>query len=340
MSGRLVKLMTIFLVSSAECAELLNATFHATGNKTVQAHSESIGNSSGLSMSPRSFQGLDISWKNFKFIAQLILRGSDKKSYFHCTGFMVTRQMMMTSSNCLREWDGGIESLTVRIATDIGYKDGSTDGSTWRVSGVYRHPGFTDRRELVDLALIRTDLPIPADRGMEPIGLPEPGDADKMIDDDFTQLTTISMGASFGKDVGFKLKMNHVKLWKDRCIRDWLIQIDPIHQLCTRSNEFRYCIGDLGSPIFMDSARGLVIVAMVSETLYYCSKGEYSKNEVAIASRISSDMPWILMKINTFTSNHGLEKLLRKWNDVPYPDDVQHDESMDIEGNPDDYKNT
>ena len=350
MNAMSVTFVTFLLINGAWSAQLTGgistpksvpvAKLPESVNKTVKMKSEPVGNSSDLSRFARMYKGIHTtSWTDYSFIGQLMLREKKGKEFhFYCTGFMVTRQIMVTSTHCLRDWDGGIESLRVRLETDLSKDNkGSQAGSNWRVSGVFRHPGFTDRRETVDLSLIRTDIPVTLDHKLYPIFLPEPGEAGNLIDDDFTRFYTLAMGASFDGDPGYRLKSERVKLWKDRCNLEWMIQIDPTHQLCVLTKTFRYCVGDLGSPIFTLTSRGPVIVAMVSEILYYCSKEEYQKNEAVIASHITSDMPWILAKIDRYTKDHGLNHLIDKWKNIPYPKEVNEDSRMDIEGNPDSF---
>ena len=302
-------------------------------NKTSLAPSESnASNASDFSSFARMYKGEDVDWQGYNFIGQLIMWDHTLKWTFECTGFMVTRQVMVTSSSCLDRWTGGWDDLQLRVNYNWGSVESKNDYGRWfRVFGVYRHPGFKGRNDTVDLALIKADIIPGADTVIDPISLPMPGEDAFLDKDDAKEFTTLGLGASLKGDKEFRLRKGTLKLYSDRCQSDWMISIDRTHQVCAKLDDFRYCPGDQGAPIFKITPRGWVVFALFSSSMYYCKDNNRMKNEIAIASRISAEVPWILAKIDNYTVDHGLRWLKRRWSTQPYPEDVINDDSMDVE---------
>lgn len=324
-------------------AQLLNQTSNINNNKTAQLLSQLADNSSSLQMSPRMYRGQEVDWTAISFTAQVLLWNEKTKWKFQCTGFLVTRQIVVTSNRCLDRWDGDITDVIIRLAHDWGKVEYKYDAGKWyRTLAVFRHPGFKETRASVDLALIKTDVLMESGDSAKPLKLllmPKPNETEPWVNDGEVTLKVVGFGTSFGDDweKGHRLRHEEIKLHKDRCLLDWMIVIDTTHQLCGKLDHYRLCWGDHGAPIYAEMSRGTVAIAMVSRTLYYCSEAEHKKNDAIIASRLEADMPWILSRIKKHTVNHGLEDLIKQWEYVEYPKDVLADESMDIIGELSDF---
>ena len=344
-------LVAIFSLSVVLAAQIPNATRSKVEDKFASLKAMFSGNSSDLASYARMYRGSDSEWKDLTFLAHVLIWNEKTKWRFQCTGFMVTKQIMITTKRCLDRWDGDVTDVITRLAHNWGATSTKFDyGSWYRTYRVMRHPGFTDTRASVDLALIKADKPIETIgrhaynqpwANLEPLKLPLPGEDKEIIDDDNTLLDTAGVGSTVGYEWGQRrrLRRAHLKLFNDRCAYDWMLKIDTKRQVCSKLDKFRYCSGDQGAPIYKETPRGKVVFAMLSHTLYYCTEDQYKRNDVIIASRLSGDMPWILAKIAKHTQDHGLDELMAKWKDVPYPKKVLEDESMDIEGVYEDFNN-
>ena len=163
-----------------------------------------------------------------------------------CGGVFVTPQMVLTAAHCIKE----ISQMRVRYGIDEsrvtrGNNHAFGPGFDYRVTGVYKHPDYVDRKgpltkaQSADIALVRLDAPIKHTQFI--VKLPEPSEDARYIDT-YETVTLVSMGSSFGRDKGYLLKDTRVRLFRKNCA-------DPVtdirYKLCAIGDDgdWRVCPG-------------------------------------------------------------------------------------------------
>nr|XP_034828510.1 plasminogen-like [Maniola hyperantus] len=207
-----------------------------------------------------------------------------KKKRMHCGGALITNQHVLSAGHCFK-WDNP-SNMVVLIG--LNNMDDLSGVEERTISQAVIHEGFTSTavRDENDIAIATLNEPVPFNRNITPICLPQPGQ---------------NFGGSIGTIVGWGrmgvdkstskvlLKASLPILTDEECMNSKLKSHLKQTMMCTYSKGKDGCQGDSGGPLVVFKTDGKFVQAGVVSWGIGCADPKYP----GVYTKVSSYINWI-----------------------------------------------
>ena len=247
-----------------------------------------------------------------------------------CSGVYITAHIVLTASRCFDRWRGDLDELQVmQLLNDQEWNS--------TVDGVFRYPQVDAKR--VDIALVMTQKMSSAwshagetmPEWQNRVDLPYPDEDAYYIPSKL--LKVLGFGDNYSTDLRKEQRLAYLQFKREKCTA-LVGNFFKGKEICAPMNGFtRLCHGDEGGPAFFSDEKEEhnILIGIYSRSTTKCHDydGRWRPG-VAVFTRVSSVVPWILAKITRYTNERSQVDPNGKWADVKPDPRVRADESNDI----------
>ena len=255
----------------------------------------------------------------------------EMSNHIICSGAYITAHIVVTVSRCFDIWQGELNELQIS-------KRSANKTWTSSVDGVYRYPD-TKAKKQVDIALVKTSKAHPAwpdDGKMAPqqfrFELPNPREDSTYINESI-YITVLAFGDANSRDYYSESRRTRLLGFRDGAsCRKLVGNLNSATEICApMEGKGRLCRSDEGGPAYFRDENPVInrLIGVYSRSTTKCF--EWYQPGVAIFTRISSVMPWILEKIRRYTSDGDQVDRGKKWKGSFLSPSEKLDTSMDID---------